>query len=219
MAQIDFFSNRPTSPRICHQPNNMQKNIEKVSYISDKIRAESSLEDIDYLKSMISSDPEFINRQDDRMGSTPLLYSIISNLFKTTQFLLSSGANPNIPNNLAETPLHYASDNFQFEIAKLLLTHAANPKLANVEGETSLHNATYRGDTKIVNLLLMYHADPNAKNFNNGQTPLHISALNGHLECVRLLLTYGADPTIEDNEGNTPLNLSYDKIIIQILND
>ncbi|CAG9332914.1 unnamed protein product [Blepharisma stoltei] len=186
---------------------------------NDNSSLNASSEEFASLRELIKSDPEYLNRQDSRLGSTQLFSSVMSNNYKKTEFLLHLGADPNIPNNLGETPLHIAADNFEYDTVKLLLSHGADPKNANLEGETPLHNATYRGDAKTVNILLQNYADPNSLNFQLGQSPLHIAAENGHLEIIKLLLSHGANPDIKDKQGNTPSSLAKIQKIQQILDD
>ncbi|CAG9325167.1 unnamed protein product [Blepharisma stoltei] len=193
--------------------------LENEEFIKNDNNLSNSLEELSSFRELIKSDPQFINLRDSRLGSTPLISSVISNNFKKIEFLLLSGANPNIPNDLGETPLHIAADNFDYQTAKILLKYSADPKIANLEGETPLHNATYRGDDKIVNLLLQNDADPNSLTTQLGQSPLHIAASNGHLEIIKLLLSHGADPDIKDKQGDSALNLAKNKKIKQILQD
>jgi ankyrin repeat protein len=54
------------------------------------------------------------------------------------QFLLSSGANPNLRDFDGDTPLHFCEDP---EVAEFLLSHGADPTVVNNEGDTLFDKA------------------------------------------------------------------------------
>ena len=50
--------------------------------------------------------------------------------------------------------------------------------------------------------------DPNVMYEFGGQTAMHMAALNNDVEGLRLLLRYAADKELEDDDGNTALDLA-----------
>jgi Ankyrin repeats (3 copies)/SAM domain (Sterile alpha motif)/Ankyrin repeats (many copies) len=163
--------------------------------------------DLSAIKNAYNKNKKNLNQKDEIFGWTPLYRTVICGNINACQFLLSSGADPNIPNNLGESPLHQASDNSQYQIAELLLKHHADPNLQQNEGDTPLHHAAFRGDLKIIQLLLNYQADPNLPNFMFGRTPLHTAAESPHEAAMKLLIDYNADPYLQDRQGKTTIDL------------
>jgi len=92
------------------------------------------------------------------------------------QYLIKSGANVNLANQLYNTPLHLASENGHLDIVKLL-----------VESDSDSDN-----DMEAVNV--------------DGQTPLHMAVIEGHYDVIVYLLSCGADITCTDSTDNTLLH-------------
>ena len=126
--------------------------------------------------------------------------------YDVSKFLLDSGADPNIGNNLGETPLHQSTDTGQLEIVSLLLDHGADVNQIQTDGSSALHNASRKGFIEIAELLLNNGADPDLQEFlvfyiQFGKTALHIAAENKNSAMFELLLDAGADLNMEDMAG------------------
>ena len=77
-----------------------------------------------------------INAQ-DKLGSTPLLYSMYAyDGIEYARLLVEHGADVNLTRNNGETPLHVAASWTATDIFKLLLEKGANPNAVNDEGES-----------------------------------------------------------------------------------
>ncbi|XP_031640494.1 uncharacterized protein LOC116352218 [Contarinia nasturtii] len=117
--------------------------------------------------------------------------------------------------------------NFE-QIVELLLEKGADAtKVTPGKGNTALHIAILKGNKEIVELILKHVSEVVGSNelnkFINTQTTIkgtasiHIAAQNGCLEVVKSLLKYGAIYNIKNKEGKTPIELSSDVDIINLL--
>ena len=81
---------------------------------------------------------------------------------------------------------------------------------ANVQdegGNTPLHISTQVGFSNISQLLIDYGCKINARN-NRGETPFHSAVRGNNVAGVELLLKNNANANIQDDGGNTCLNIS-----------
>ena len=100
---------------------------------------------------------------------------------------------------------------------QLVDRHFIGPKLTEGRGGfTALHSAAGKGQADIVRTLLDSGTDVNAKDAQN-RTALHLAAWEGHPDIVRILLDAGADPSIKNKQGFTPIELTKNAIIMNIL--
>ena len=140
--------------------------------------------------------------------------------YDLAQVLLIAGANPNVKDENGQFPLHLAFNMGRKLVhdVKFLLQKGANPNMVDQFGESPLHVAASEhrclpgcGCADIVKQLLDSGADPNCKNIW-GRTPLH-NAVNCQQckedQVVKILLDRGADKTIADDNGLTPLTITY----------
>ncbi|EFN81540.1 85/88 kDa calcium-independent phospholipase A2 [Harpegnathos saltator] len=163
----------------------------------------------------------------------------------TKDIILALGAG--LPNSLnsrnssGHTPIHVACHNDKPECVKALLLIGADvnipatesaepsspgyvgdflhkkPNVLNSEdmkfGGTPLHWSRSR---EVIRALIETNCDIDALNFD-GRTALHVMVMRKRLECVVALLSHLASVNIVDKEGNTPLHLAEDSIIVQAL--
>ncbi|XP_019770310.2 uncharacterized protein LOC109544510 isoform X1 [Dendroctonus ponderosae] len=137
---------------------------------------------------------------------------------QTVQLLLKDGANSD-----GRTPLHFAISAGHIDIVNLLIKNGASVTEVTNKGNTPLHTATSKGNKEIAELLLQ-HVKPkklnnfvNAKTAYSGSTALHVAAKAGFGELVRSLLKHGAAYKIENRAGETPINISKDQTITNLL--
>jgi ankyrin repeat protein len=132
-----------------------------------------------------------------------------------------------------DTPLHLACLNGHITTAKLLLDKGAKINANNKKGETPLMSACRNRHTEIATLLLSKYYDNaaetgvhiNERN-NAGWTAMHYAASfvarnkkdNTCIDMCFLLLKHGALINGTANNGNTPLHLAGEYIIIIINN-
>lgn len=117
---------------------------------------------------------------------------------------LSSGANPDVRNELGDTPLHLATNSGRSKCLEILLP-VSETRTRNHLGQTPLHRAASRGQAECLSLLLP-QSDPSLCS-NYSWTPLHCVAHYGNLECISILLPV-SDPECPDKKGETPLSLA-----------
>ncbi len=119
------------------------------------------------------------------------------------QYLLDTGADPNIANRYGVTPLMLASANGDNSFVSLLLKAGADPNKTSPEGETPLMLAARAGKLDCIDSLLEQGADPNATESWEGQTALMWAAAEGHAPGARRLLDAGARIDDESQSGLT----------------
>ncbi|BDA78016.1 hypothetical protein LPTSP3_g09460 [Leptospira kobayashii] len=99
--------------------------------------------------------------------SAPLLLGLAAVETEDPYFLetlLSSGLDPNRPNEQGIFPLHTAVENGKKESVLILLIRGANPDVCDPDQVTPLHIAnSYDGLGEISDLLLEYGANPNRR--------------------------------------------------------
>ncbi|KAG6336252.1 hypothetical protein ID866_2829 [Astraeus odoratus] len=100
--------------------------------------------------------------------------------YEVVQFLLQSGAPPDVPDIVGHTALHYACTppHGNVRLAKLLLEHGANVNAQNRYGEVPLFFPCQGGDAKLVELLMEHDADLDLRD-GNGDSPGKMCVLFG----------------------------------------
>eukprot|EP00931_Biecheleriopsis_adriatica_P049802 TRINITY_DN28819_c0_g1_i1.p1 TRINITY_DN28819_c0_g1~~TRINITY_DN28819_c0_g1_i1.p1 ORF type:complete len:327 (-),score=76.81 TRINITY_DN28819_c0_g1_i1:142-1101(-) len=126
----------------------------------------------------------------------------------------SSIGDPNQAADVDETPVGQLCEKIaegDTEAARAILR--ANPKLAcqaDKDGMIPLHWAADRGELEMVRALLAgpgVQANVNAKDAS-GETPLHYAVNTENVEVAQLLVSHGADVHVENEDGETPMQLA-----------
>lgn len=124
--------------------------------------------------------------------------------------LLEAGADANFAATMnGATPLHLAVDWCELDVLKAILKRQPELELKtspshNLAGFTPLAIAVWRDSGEMTRLLLEAGADPNARTGRyNRAVPLQLST---EAEVVSALLEFEPDLSLEDADGNTPLN-------------
>lgn len=144
-------------------------------------------------------------------GRTPVH---VADESETLKLLLDKGAEVDIQDRLGNTPLHYAVVSRDRERVSLMITqYEPSINLQNQAGSTALH---LTNDTDIAQMLLMAGADPNVPDLNLN-TPLHVAVRGRHKEIVKMMLEKSADITLTNAAGKTPVNMSKDREMKNIL--
>jgi ankyrin repeat protein len=131
---------------------------------------------------------------------------------KIAETLVSSGVDPNLPNQYGRTPLYYAALFNHNDVAALLLAHAADPNIRAHSGapsmafpQTPLQIAASMGNLHMASMLITAGAHVDAK-ADAGRTALHFAVVASHLDVIRFLIEKGADVNMRDGEGTSPLD-------------
>ena len=131
-------------------------------FLSEKIAFLNAIKERDALKAnelARSNGAEILDvRGDD--GSTPLTITIARGDEEWTGFLISKGANVNLPGKGGDTPLILAARVGFTEAVRWLLLKQARVDMTNRSGETALIAAVQQRQLLIVRLLLDAGADP-----------------------------------------------------------
>ena len=109
---------------------------------------------------LLHSQSGIVDSRDDK-GDTALIIAIDRGDDNWTGFLLSNGADPNLPERAHGDPPIVAAARVGFDqAAEWLIEMGAKVDSANRMGETALIVAVQRRDLRLVRLLLRHGADP-----------------------------------------------------------
>ncbi|KAI4781565.1 ankyrin repeat protein [Aureobasidium sp. EXF-3400] len=135
-----------------------------------------------------------------------LHYASRFGLRRSSEYLLSMGADPNAQGGKYGNPLQAASTSGNVETVQVLLDHGASVNAKGGCYGSALHAAAWYGHVNTLQLLLKYGADIGALDWEcgsaatdpdceEGSAPpaLQVAAYNGHTEVVKALLMHGAD--------------------------
>eukprot|EP01112_Ceratiomyxa_fruticulosa_P007174 TRINITY_DN184_c0_g4_i2.p1 TRINITY_DN184_c0_g4~~TRINITY_DN184_c0_g4_i2.p1 ORF type:complete len:231 (-),score=56.65 TRINITY_DN184_c0_g4_i2:351-1043(-) len=164
---------------------------------------------------------EDINAQDDS-GYTPLYHAAMSHSYDKMNELLLCGANPNLQDAHGRTVLHYCCENPDTKGATLILEKAVNlnPNVQDLFLRTPLHWSAKKGLTDIVSLLIALHPQTDINSQTIGKdTPLHWACLEGNFDICKILLNAGAKVNLKNEKQETPLDVTQNERIIQILKE
>jgi ankyrin repeat protein len=122
-------------------------------------------------------------------------------------------------NEKLETCLYIAADQGHDAMVELLLDKGAEVNEEVGKFGSVLQVAVHEGNLSTVKLLLDNGADINAKDqrHTDETTALHRACRVGDSEMVYLLLVYGADMTIENINGQTPLQLAIERSSYEVV--
>lgn len=144
---------------------------------------------------------------------TPLWWAMASNNLQGVRYLLSKGADPNIPTKKVRNALHLAAMNAdtQFLASALKAGGDVNSKSGWANSSLLITAITGANDESI-NLLIESGADLNRED-DAGQTPLIVAAMVNDYRTVYKLLMAGADPKIKTVYGENLLTYVFSERI------
>ncbi|OCT57962.1 hypothetical protein XELAEV_18002831mg [Xenopus laevis] len=176
------------------------------SSLASPIQAAAVTGDKTTLLRLIASSPQVID-QEDQLGRTPLMYSVLGDRRSCAEALLKHGAKVNRPDRSGRTALHLAAQTGNHRLLKLLLSRKADCTHRDLCDITALHLSTRHQDTQCLALLLKY-TPPGQVDAQDQrkQTALHWSAYYNRPQHVRLLVRHGSNIGIPDTEGKIPLH-------------
>jgi len=165
----------------------------------------------------------------DLKGEYPIFTSVECGNDNIFEYLIKKISNPNIKNNNGISILTLAIIKNRINIVEYLLKHNNNLTINEVDsnGFTPLENAINQNNDKIVHMILNYGINNNIKiNIGmkdyGGNFPL-IKAINKkNFEMTFSIINYAnqnmINTNIQDENGNTPLILSYKNNDLKIFN-
>ena len=154
---------------------------------------------VDKIANLLKNNPECLNLQDPKSGSTLLFKAVALGNFEAIEFLLNKNANPDIQNIYGETPLHLAVENGNYKIITILLEKGGNPNIQQQvinnylikfnfqDGETPMHIAAVKGEYIIIKLLLLFNASPFIFTYSNYYSPLDYARESKKIEALKVL--------------------------------
>ncbi len=144
-----------------------------------------------------------VNAPINRFGETPLLRSLSEKQIEIVCFLLDSGADPNLADQIGFSPLMSASAGGDTEMIELLISRGADQNQISDRGRSPLLAAVASDQVIAINWWLANGANPEQRDAN-GSTALIIAAKGGKLAATQTLLDHGADILAKDKRGKTP---------------
>jgi ankyrin repeat protein len=177
--------------------------------------------DLELLRKHLRAHPADINYRYDSTfvngGQSLLHYACERGDPAIVEFLLQSGADPNLKDNHGKTPIYSLLSNNaneqRLQCLDLLLNAGADLHSQDDQSEDPLFRAAQMHSPEYVSQLIAAGAPLTQKEAKAGWTPLHYACADdekkhGVLSVIRMLLEAGADPTVKDVYGRTPLDLA-----------
>lgn len=150
---------------------------------------------------------------------TPLIVAAHGGDTASVARLIQLGARVNVANKWGYSPLGLAADNGETACVQLLLSNGATIDQRTEDGRTPLYLAVQSHHIDCVRFLLDKGADINARTTLEW-TPLMAAAKRGDSVAVQLLISRGAKLDLENNKGDTALDIADDgdfKNIVEML--
>jgi ankyrin repeat protein len=143
----------------------------------------------------------------DRYGQTALHMAAEKGHLALSKILLENGANVNGIEQDRNTPICRAIEYGHTEVVRLLIEHNADLRREESPVFSAINSRRSRSKVEILQLLLENGADPFAKDWIS-DSPLHAAARQGSKLMVKLLLEYGAVVGLQNDRGETALDVS-----------
>ncbi|XP_073496046.1 inversin [Phyllobates terribilis] len=176
------------------------------SSLASAVHAAAVTGDKATLLRLIGCSPDLTD-QEDQLGRTPLMYSVLGDRRACAEALIRYGARVNRSDRSGRTAVHLAAQTGNHRLLKLLLSRRADCTHRDLRDITALHLSTRHQDTRCLALLLK-HTPPGQVDAQDQrkQTALHWSAYYNRPRHVRLLVRHGSNIGIPDQEGKIPLH-------------
>jgi uncharacterized protein len=158
---------------------NMKKKTKTITETDDKTALEYKGQVIKFLgKNEIDSF--------DKLGRTPLFYSVIEGDKDLSELLIDAGASIDIKDIKGWTLLHFAAQNYDTEMLDYLLSKGAPVDAMDKFGNSVLWRAVFasKGRGEIIQSLLRSGANPDLKN-NIGISPIELANSIANFEIIK----------------------------------
>jgi len=143
-------------------------------------------------------------------GRTPLHLSAANGHDAVVLLLVDKfHANTNCIDDDGRTPLHDAAAGGYTSTMRILLQEGrAKVDIQKVGGRTALHVAAQTGVVSALKLLVLDHKADVSLTTTRGDSALHIASQFGKNACIKFLLDNGANLVLQNNNGQTPLDVA-----------
>ncbi|XP_068610337.1 ankyrin repeat domain-containing protein 22 [Brachionichthys hirsutus] len=169
--------------------------------------------DVHQLYHSLKKDPTQLNVQEEHTGDTPLIAACRRGNLNVVRYLLDNGADVHLTNKKRRTCLHYASRR-TFSLLDYLMISILMPVL--LLGYFLLLQKQ-RQNVNLMRALLDADVDVDAVDYK-GNTALHYVCQRKNHRLVPPLLQRHADGSVQNNAGETPLDianrLKFKKILV-----
>lgn len=166
---------------------------------------------VEAVEALVESAPPEHIQDCHRPGElTPLHVSTICGHVDVVHYLLSQGADPNVPTVHGLRALHIAASQSE-DLVETLLAHGADPDALSADRDSPMHFACCFHQELTVELLLRHNAAPALQNAF-GVSPLEILCAYGpqdlaDAEGMLLLCSHGADVGMRDHHGKSCMEI------------
>ncbi|XP_041818596.1 ankyrin repeat domain-containing protein 22 isoform X2 [Chelmon rostratus] len=158
--------------------------------------------DVHQLYHLLRQDPSQLNIQEEYTGDTPLIAACRHGNLRVVQYLLENGADVHLTNKKQRTCLHYASKR-SFSLLDYLMIAILMPILLL---GYFLMLQKQRQNVALMRVLL--DSDVNVDAVDYGNTALHYVCQKKSHRLVPLLLERNTNTDVQNNDGETPLDIA-----------
>ncbi|MCL4361292.1 ankyrin repeat domain-containing protein [Candidatus Dependentiae bacterium] len=183
-------------------------------YIYDELEKKQLPRNLILLIQLLKTLGKFDANLKDNSEDTALMRASWKGHTDIAKLLINSGADVNAKDKAGNTALGYAIGKRHKDIVKLLIKAKADLNAVRYHPTKwpALAWVSYQGDEDMVKLLISLATKYTSWDVNetdsNGQTALMKAVIAGQPKIVKLLIKAKADINIEDNGGNTALDLA-----------
>jgi cytohesin len=162
--------------------------------------------DVDEIRALLKGGAD-VNRRSLNEGLTPLHAAVCGGHMAAVDLLIESGADLEAKSNEGMTPLYTAAVKCRKLILQLLLENGARVNTRDNDLNTPLIRVVAEDCENLFITLLDNGADVEAVNCF-GCSALHAAAIRGNRFFAEILIAEGAGVNVENDEGDTPLDLA-----------
>ncbi|XP_010207486.1 ankyrin repeat domain-containing protein 22 [Colius striatus] len=159
--------------------------------------------DFNEVQLLLERNSNYLNIQDTFSGDTPLICACKQGNNRIVSYLLKRNADVSLRNKKDRTCLHYAVRK-RFTFLDYLLIIILMPVM--LIGYLLMVSKTKQNEN-LIRMLLRAGANVNATDFS-GNTALHYACEMRNQAVIPLLLEAHADTSIENQDGETPLDIA-----------
>ena len=149
-------------------------------------------------------------------GRSPIMEAVVQFKFQMMDFLMSEGADVNIPDNHKTTPLHVCGSYGKLDILKKMLAKGAHINAQDERGRTCLYFAVLGSHDQVIEFLLENGADVNLFDPNFG-SPLLKAVTMSDVKLVCTLLKVGASTSTCSCSKLSNIHLSLSEIALHTM--